>query len=547
MQAEVLCKVIATEILDKALDGIDFTSPQQHWSSKKEDNRKTNKGASKRTSRTWQFKKKMILEAEKMAALHPEEATQATTFVAMIFNIGRSQITDWKRARTAIFKNAKGIKRNNTKAYKLRKGRFPACEAVVFEEFQDVRTKGKQVGPKWLRQRMRREVAKQQPMGWRLFTSSCGWLWRFTKRFKIVIRRKTNTKREPIEKRVPKLKRWFATKRLFLLSKKGKRGYCDKWSIYPRGNRWCLDQVPIGLFDPKTTYENKGADHVHIASNGTADGHRIGTAQVLCRNAKKDPSLPRHGQPRMCLAFRGKGLRIKQEEMDQYHKDVVVQFQPCAWYDSVLSNKWVVEVAKDDILKKDAKLGKRHLLNCDNLSSQTVKTNPQFSKLLGDLCNCDVFNGCAGNTDEIQVVDAGVGALLKRFAEEIQTEWLDDDDNWNEWQEASLPAGRKRVLLTLWYGQAWERVCERFDFEGVFDKCGSSLTADGSEDDRIKLQKLDSFSFDLNDAKRLPTTGEFPAPEAIEDAIVVRATDNDDDDFEEIVQDHGSAEEPSSR
>ena len=36
----------------------------------------------------------------------------------------------------------------------------------------------------------------------------------------------------------------------------------------------------------------------------------------------------------------------------------------------------------------------------------------------------------------------------------------------------------------------------------------------------------------------------YPAPEAIEDAIVVRATDNDDDDFEEIVQDTGSAEEP---
>ena len=100
------------------------------------------------------------------------------------------------------------------------------------------------------------------------------------------------------------------------------------------------------------------------------------------------------------------------------------------------------------------------------------------------------------------------------------------------------------MLLTWWYGQAWEKVCERFDFEGVFDKCGSSLTADGSEDDWIKLQKLESFSFDLNDAKRLPTTGEFPETEAIEDAIVVRATDNDEEDFEEIVQDHGSAEEP---
>ena len=97
------------------------------------------------------------------------------------------------------------------------------------------------------------------------------------------------------------------------------------------------------------------------------------------------------------------------------------------------------------------------------------------------------------------------------------------------------------LRVTWWYGQAWEKLCERFDFEGVFDKCGSSLTADGSEDDRIKLQKLDSVSFDLNDANRLPTTGEFPETEAIKDAITVRATENDDAG-KEIVEDHGEAE-----
>ena len=297
--------------------------------------------------------------------------------------------------------------------------------------------------------------------------------------------------------------------------------------------------MPIGLFDPKTTYESKGADHVHIASNGTADGHRIGTAQVLCRNRPKMPNLPRHGQPKMCMAFRGKGLRISQEEMKQYHKDVHVQFQPCAWYDSVLSNKWVMEVAKEDMKKSEATGGKRHLLNCDNLSSQTSKTNPQFSKLLGQLCNADVFNGCAGNTDEIQVVDAGVGALLKRFSEGIQTEWLDDEANWKEWQEKSLPAGRKRILLTHWYGEAWEKVCERFDFQGVFTKCGSALTADGTGDELIKLQKLAEFSFDVGDAERDPKTGEFATeePDSTDSAAAAaRISSEEDDDNEELAQ-----------
>ena len=95
-----------------------------------------------------------------------------------------------------------------------------------------------------------------------------------------------------------------------------------------------------------------------------------------------------------------------------------------------------------------------------------------------------------GNTDDIQVVDAGMGALLKRFADQIQQDWMAEDANFEEWTPTTLLAGRKRILMTHQYGEAWGKVCDRFDFVGVFGKCGSSLTADGSEDHRIKLQKL---------------------------------------------------------
>ena len=83
-----------------------------------------------------------------------------------------------------------------------------------------------------------------------------------------------------------------------------------------------------------------------------------------------------------------------------------------------------------------------------------------------------MWNGCAGNTDDIQVVDASVGALLKRKAEGIQQDWMAEDGNWEEWTTDILSAGRKRILMTQWYGDdiVWEQV----------DKCGSSLTADGS-------------------------------------------------------------------
>ena len=51
--------------------------------------------------------------------------------------------------------------------------------------------------------------------------------------------------------------------------------------------------------------------------------------------------------------------------------------------------------------------------------------------------------GCA---DEIQVVDAGFGALTKRKPEGAQPEWLQDDAHWEEWTGKKLSASRRRVL-----------------------------------------------------------------------------------------------------
>ena len=88
-------------------------------------------------------------------------------------------------------------------------------------------------------------------------------------------------------------------------------------------------------------------------------------------------------------------------------------------------------------------------------------------------------------------------------------EWFDDVDNWNEWTGPNISASRKRVLTTLWFGEAYERACLGYNFEGTFDRTGSNLTADGSHDDRIKLQGLENFTFTLEDARRNLLTGEF--------------------------------------
>ena len=184
-----------------------------------------------------------------------------------------------------------------------------------------------------------------------------------------------------------------------------------------------------------------------------------------------------------------------------------------AWLDGPTCNKWVLEAASLAILKSELEPGQRHLVLADNLNGQTKKCNPQFLKMLDEMCSADVWNLLAGNTDGIQVIDAGFGKLVKDEAEDVACEWLRVPANWEEWTGCSMSASRKRVLFTHWYAEGYERACNQFDFCGVFNKIGSNLSADGTGDDQFKIQGLDAFSFDLADARRDAKTGEFPVGE----------------------------------
>ena len=255
-----------------------------------------------------------------------------------------------------------------------------------------------------------------------------------------------------------------------------------------------------------------------IANNDAFDKHRWLSLQVLVRN-RKLPGQPRCGQPKLTICFRGTGQRISAEERSQYHPDIIVLFQPKAWFDGPTCNKWVLEAAAHEIRKSELDQGQRHLILADNLNGQTKKCNPKFLKLLDDLCRADVWNLLAGNTDGIQVVDAGFGKLVKDESEDIACEWLRVPANWQEWTGGRISAGRKRILFTHWYAKGYERACNQFDFCSVFSKTGSNLSPDGTGDDLIKIQGLSSFAFDVADARRDAKTGQFPAgdgPPAIE-------------------------------
>ena len=221
-----------------------------------------------------------------------------------------------------------------------------------------------------------------------------------------------------------------------------------------------------GVHDPTSTYARRGSGRVLIVSNSESDEKRFMTLQVLVRGIPYREGRPRGGQPKLGIIFRGTGIRITDAERDLYHPDVIVRFQPKAWADRAYSAAWAEEDWTDYILNSgECNVRENYLLFHDNLDSQTT---PEFRAALQR-------NGVkgyshallAGNTDGLQPVDGGVGALLKHEQEEVFDEWLENDDNWNEWSGARIPASRKRGLLTQFYGVAWERVCRSFPFPKV--------------------------------------------------------------------------------
>ena len=107
-----------------------------------------------------------------------------------------------------------------------RKGKFYQAELVVWESFKARRAKGIRCGPRWVRGVLRQEVRKLYPG----VQFKCGptFLYRWSKRWGVSLRRRSNSKRVPIHLRVPKIQRYFALTRRRLGKGRGQAGWDPK-------------------------------------------------------------------------------------------------------------------------------------------------------------------------------------------------------------------------------------------------------------------------------------------------------------------------------
>ena len=131
-----------------------------------------------------------------------------------------------------------------------------------------------------------------------------------------------------------------------------------------------------------------------------------------------------------------------------------------------------------------ARADTRYLLFQDNLDAQ--KQPGYLNKLRA--CGVDDHKLPPNETDQVQPIDRGLGRQVKIYLGHHMDEWLDDDDNLIKWEENALTASDRRILLANWYFRAVNKALQGDAKRKYFEHAGALLTADGSDDDLIKLE-----------------------------------------------------------
>ena len=90
-----------------------------------------------------------------------------------------------------------------------------------------------------------------------------------------------------------------------------------------------------------------------------------------------------------------------------------------------------------------------------------------------------------------------IGAQLKQDYNKVLEAWLEDPDHLNQWENQSISAGNRRILITLWLAEAAERFRGRGLAKCVssWERTGCGMSADGSGDEKIVVSGIPNYTF----------------------------------------------------
>ena len=401
---------------------------------------------------------------------------------------------------------------------RVKHGRYQAAEAQLHDEFLAHRVAGNKVSGLWLRLRMRQITQETHPHA--SVKATMGWLYKWCRRFGVVVRRRTAYK-TPVVDRLQRIKRWHA--RLWERIKRGAQ-CCATYGRWQLKNRYNMDQVPCPFanIEKRTYHSSSHGKRVLIQTGQEGGDKRECTLQLCCRYVDNELAAT---QPRAAIIFRGKGLRIAAEERSQWDPRVDVYFQAKAWLNDSVLDEWVIRTfSKATSFAQNAHADwEESVLFCDNLKTQT---RDHFRHLLWKHARTKLHLFPTGVTDELQTVDDGLGVMVKRHMGEAFTAWL--ENNLERMLKREVKASERRIVLTKLLADAWQWACEHYNFikSGVKNGCCMGLSADTHK--HIHLQGLEGeYAFDTDDCGGTCASSDAEQEQQVSDLDAASDTDSD--------------------
>ena len=182
-------------------------------------------------------------------------------------------------------------------------------------------------------------------------------------------------------------------------------------------------------------------------------------------------------------------MRITPEEKAAWDNRTHVTFQEKAWADTTWCVSWAVSEFRK-IMDEFVPAGRRGCAILDNLHGQC---HQDFKAAMAK-GRADTHYGVPGGTHLWQVVDDGIGHMIKNEMSEIIDEKLEDPQFREEWCSGALSTSRVRILTTELAGEAWERCQKRLDCHKIFCNKGWAMTVD-DRNDKLKIAGLPDYDW----------------------------------------------------
>jgi len=473
------------------LDDPSVVDTREHEVAKPENRR----GSSQRRSYTVEFKAKTLERLDFFSELKVKKKWEK---VAQEQGVSKSLVVKWNNIRDKIKaesernkqkKNAGGVKstrqRRKLVGDKAKNSeKYPLASARVIVEFKLRRAKGCKVSKLWLKKKMKSKIeecyGKEEACK---FKGSGNWFQRFKKRHGISFRRRTNKKKDAADEGRERIQKFHRDLREAVKSRRRRVNSTQdvKYGRWTPQNRYNIDQVPLPfVVEQDKTYDVTGNKQVWVSQPSSGLDKRQATLQ-LCIRAEGD----QHVKP--AIVFRGKG-NVFSAEKAQYDQDVDVYFQSSAWMDTQLNQEWV----RRTLIPGIGTSPQEKVIFADNVGFQQEKG---FHEMCRKNINAIIYLLPENHTDKVQPIDAGFGKQMKAKFGEAMDKWLEEDDNLDMWHDR-LSAKKRRILMTQWAGEAWRKLSlDKMFAKKLFMKTGCLMTADGSDDNMIRPQGLEPYSF----------------------------------------------------